>query len=204
LATDIADFWRRAIELNSSYYRDLGEMSNAYLSSLSELFSTLSTGGLPLRTVSSGKSGEPARVAPMPPPAAPAMVLEGPTGADAVGAFVVTNHSREPVTATMKASPFRSENGNEIAPTLKFDPAVVTLAPNEQALVRIAARIDGDLEVDIGYRGDISAEGLPGVAAPFVLRRRPSPAPERPGRASSPGSKLKSSKKSTTPKRRGS
>ena len=52
-------------------------------------------------------------------------------------------------------------------------PATVSLAPGEQAMVRVAAELDDTLESGVRYRGEIAIPALSDRRIPIVLRRRP-------------------------------
>lgn len=111
----------------------------------------------------------------------PSIVLEGEAGAMAAGRFLVENHLGEPISAPVCVSPFTSKQGHEVDVRLQFDPAVVTLQPREQQLVRVGARIDEQLADAEGYRGVLGVPGLPGTELGILVRRRATPHPERDG-----------------------
>jgi hypothetical protein len=110
------------------------------------------------------------------PPAQPAtMVLEGETGAKALGVFLVHNYLGEKVSVRVQASAFADESGNEIEPRLAFDPGLINLEPREQVLVRVVADIDKALKPGVTYRGELKIPELAGSPVPVALRRRPAP-----------------------------
>jgi hypothetical protein len=103
------------------------------------------------------------RRGPSPPVAATgAIVLEGEIGSVAHAAFVVENHLEEPISTPVELR--APVDGLALA----VDPAVVTLEPGAQAVVRVAARIDEHL--GSGLCGALAIRGLPGGELPILVR----------------------------------
>lgn len=92
------------------------------------------------------------------------------------GVFLVENLTSEPVSAPITVSTFVDEQGREVRPRLVLRPATVSLGPGEQAMVRLAAELDEDLEPGVRYRGEIAIPALSDRRIPIVLRRRPAQA----------------------------
>jgi len=105
--------------------------------------------------------------------AAPAMLLEGMAGHEALGVFLVENGLSHPVDAPVVATPMTDPQGRVLDASLRFDPHPLQLGPGEQILVRVAATIPDEAEADVGYRGELTVPGLPGTRVAVVLRRRP-------------------------------
>ncbi len=172
---------RRAIDLNVRYYSGLGQLMANYLKDLVVTFGDVS--------VSRPQPAQPAQTAPPPPqhqhqqPSAeraqhtPVMVLEGETGKEAFGVFLVENHLDHDITTRVKPTAFYDASANEVRPAFNFDPEAVTLRAGEQVLVRVKVTIDSSLEPDVRYQGFLSIPELPGSKIPAIIRRR-SAAPE--------------------------
>lgn len=191
MATDLnrsADLLRRAVEANLQYYLAVGKHTVDYLKALGALAEDagiLGRSSAPaLTTAAPGSPARPLGSPPDPPGPAPpapraaaprpaALVLEAAPGGTATGLFMVENALAERVSAPITASPFRAEDGREVAPVLVFEPEIVTLSPGEQMLVRVSATIDEALEPQVGYRGELSVPGIAGTRVPLVLRRTP-------------------------------
>jgi hypothetical protein len=160
------DLLRRAVEANLQYYTALGRLTVDYLEAL---------GSIARRVEVPAKLAAAAVPPPAPAPAPPAvMVLEAEAGGTAIGVFLVENLLAEKVSAPVSASALTAPDGREVALPLAFDPEVVVLAPGEQILVRVTARLDGDLEPDVSYRAELAVPGVVGTKVPFVVRRRAS------------------------------
>jgi hypothetical protein len=162
------DVLRRALEANLQYYAALGRLTVDYLEALGSIATK--------RTVTFRQTAPaPPVPAPAQVPAAPAvMVLEAEAGGTAIGVFLVENLLTEKVSAPVSASAVTSPDGREMDVQLAFDPEVVVLEPGEQILVRVAARLDGDLDPEVGYRAELAVPGVIGTSVPIVVRRRPS------------------------------
>ncbi len=162
--------WRRALEANARYYEALGQVTTDYLKALvgvlGEVKLPASLGGGATRTATPSAPAREAASAPS------AMVLEGPAGQTAVGAFMVQNRLGQHVAAPVVTSAFLDPSGLELRPPLAFEPDVVSLDPGEQLLVRVTASIDERLAPGVGYRGEVTIPGLSGDRIALVLRRR--------------------------------
>ena len=124
-------------------------------------------GNGPISVSVDGKSN-PNRQNPAP---ASMMVLEGAVGTKALGVFLVENGFPRAVSASASASTFVDENGNEVNPTVEFQPASIVLEPGEQMLVKVMANIDETIPAGVRYRGEIGVPGLMGTRIPVVLGR---------------------------------
>lgn len=98
------------------------------------------------------------------------MVLEAPLGDVALGAFVIENALGREVQAGVVASSLSGPDG-DIEPAVAFEPAQISLAPGEQAVVRAALAIDDRMQPGLEYRGELSVPTLPGTRIPIVARR---------------------------------
>ena len=83
------------------------------------------------------------------------------------------NLTAEPVSAPISVSVFVDDKGRTVRPRLVLRPATVSLAPGEQAMVRVAAELDDTLEPGVRYRGEIAIPALSDRRIPIVLRRLP-------------------------------
>jgi hypothetical protein len=162
-AAPASDLLRRALDANLRYYAAIGRLTVDYLEALGAIARHVE---VPTR---------PAPAVPPPAPAPPAvMVLEAEAGGTAIGVFLVENLLGEKVAAPVSASPLAGPDGREVDVRLAFDPEVVVLEPGEQILVRVAARLDGDLDPDVSYRAELAVPGVIGTKVPIVVRRRAS------------------------------
>jgi hypothetical protein len=171
----LEELWRQSVELNIRYYSALGRLTTAYLKDLTTLFtdlreSTTQTQAQPAAAPSPSSNMPQATAAPS--QQAGVMVLEGEAGGQALGVFLVANNLGHEVSAQVAASPFVDANGRTVEPLFRFDPEVVTLAPNEQLLVRVTTVIDTSLEPGVRYSGEFTIPELAGTRIPIVLRRR--------------------------------
>jgi hypothetical protein len=120
--------------------------------------------------------------APMPPePARLPLVLEGSAGKPAVGAFLLHNRLSARVDGPLLVGAFKSDAGKEVTPEFVFDPALVSLDPGEQTLVRFLVHVD-KLSPGADYRGRVTVPGLANGSLDLVLRRRVR-RPRRPAKA---------------------
>ena len=198
----LSQAWRRALDLNIRYYGAISRLATNYISELVGAIGELSSGntgdrggpapdmGGPPPNFHASPAAAPVQPAhthssthshPAPPAAQPAappqatMVLEGETGAKALGVFLVHNYLGEKVSVRVQASAFADESGNEVAPRLAFDPSFINLEPREQVIVRVVADIDKALKPGVTYRGELKIPELAGSPVPVALRRRPAP-----------------------------
>jgi hypothetical protein len=88
------------------------------------------------------------------------------------GVFLVENLTAEPVSAPIGVSIFVDDEGRTVRPRLVLRPSSVSLAPGEQAMVRVAAELDETFESGVRYRGEIAIPALSDRRIPIVLRRR--------------------------------
>jgi hypothetical protein len=158
--------WRRAVEANLGYARAVGGLTSSYLEAVASVVRGL---GSPR-----GRAGSPEARPPAPPAAgsrAPRLVLEGATGAAAVGAFVVENGLDRRVEAAVEASAFEAPGVGSVAPPLAFEPSKLVLDPGEQTVVRTVVQLDESFVADVDYRGHFAVPGLPGTTVPVTVRR---------------------------------
>jgi hypothetical protein len=102
----------------------------------------------------------------------PTLLVEADGDRPGFGVFLVENLTAEPVSAPITVSTFVDEHGREVRPRLVLRPATVSLGPGEQAMVQLAAELDGALESGVRYRGEIAIPALSNRRIPIVLRRR--------------------------------
>lgn len=167
----LTDVWRRSLEATVQFYSAMGKLAFDCLDTL------LATAGNS-NSKESPDGNRPASVS-VPreassttPNAAPvSMVLEGEVGRKALGVFLVENGFSRAVSASATATAFVDDDGNEINPTVEFQPSSITLEPGEQILVKVLASIEKDMPAGIRYRGEIGVPGLMGTRIPVVLGR---------------------------------
>ena len=99
--------------------------------------------------------------------------IEAEGGAVGYGVFMVENRGREPVTTELEVSPFRAGSGGAVRPLISFEPASLTLAPGEQALVQVGVTVRKTWAAGRNYRATISLPGLEGATIPIAVSRRP-------------------------------
>jgi hypothetical protein len=157
---------RRTVDLNVRYYSGMGQLLATYVKDLVVTFSDLAMAQA--RGASPGpQSQSPARAVQQP----PVMVLEGESGKDVLGVFLVENHLQQNISTRVVPSSFFDAGRNEIRPSFVFDPESVSLRPGEQVLVRVSARIDETFTPGVSYQGFLNIPELSGSPVRIVLRR---------------------------------
>jgi len=100
--------------------------------------------------------------------------IEAEGGTVGYGVFMVENRGREPVTTELEVSSFRAgSGGGAVRPLISFEPASLTLAPGEQALVQVGVTVRKTWAAGRSYRATISLPGLEGATIPIAVSRRP-------------------------------
>ncbi|MFN2510844.1 MAG: hypothetical protein ABR568_05300 [Pyrinomonadaceae bacterium] len=167
----LTDVWRRSLEATVQFYSAMGMLAFECLETL------LTTAGNS-NSKEDGDGHRPASVSvhheassTTRNPAPVSMVLEGEVGRKALGVFLVENGFPRAVSASATASAFVDDDGNEINPTVEFEPSSITLEPGEQVLVKVLATIEKDMPAGVRYRGEIGVPGLMGTRIPVVLGR---------------------------------
>jgi hypothetical protein len=100
------------------------------------------------------------------------ILLEGEAGSRAFGLFVVENNLPQQISARVEVGPLIDPNGREIKAVLRFEPGVITLAPKEQVVAKVSARISRGLIAGVRYQGEIRVPGIAGARIPIVVRRK--------------------------------
>ena len=133
--------------------------------------------------------------------ASPTLVVETDGDRPGLGAFLVENLTADPVSAPIHVSAFVDERGREVRPRLGLRPSTVTLGPGEQAVVRLAAKLDDALEPGVAYRGEITIPGVTERRIPVVLRRTAGepPAVDEPPAPTPPARRAKVADRPATP-----
>ena len=169
----LTDVWRRSLEATVQFYSAMGKLAfdclETLLATAGNSNSSVSPDGN--RPASVSVDREASSTTPNPVPVS--MVLEGEVGRKALGVFLVENGFSRAVSASATASAFVDDDGNEINPTVEFQPTSITLEPGEQILVKVLASIGKDMPAGIRYRGEIGVPGLMGTRIPVVLGRTP-------------------------------
>jgi hypothetical protein len=159
---------RRTVDLNVRYYSGMSQLLATYVKELVVTFSDLATAQA--RGASPGpQSQSPTRVVQQP----PVMVLEGESGKDVLGVFLIENHLQQNISTRVVPSSFFDAGRNEIRPSFVFDPESVSLRSGEQVLVRVSARIDETFTPGVSYQGFLNIPELSGSPVRIVLRRCP-------------------------------
>jgi hypothetical protein len=196
------DVWRRSLEATVQFYSAMGKLAF-------DCLQTLLATGRDSDSKEGGDGNRPASVSvhreassTTPSPAPVSMVLEGEVGRKALGVFLVENGFPRAVSASATASAFVDDDGNEINPTVEFEPSSITLEPGEQILVKVLASIEKDMPAGIRYRGEIGVPGLMGTRIPVVLGRAAEAKAKgsKKSRATSPGSPPARDSRTTGPK----
>jgi len=187
---DLGDLWRSAMAANMRYYEAWGRIATEWLHDLAEVGRGLQAGPAGHASAEGqASSGQPAHsvaVLQAPLPAAgraatelarkdavpsAALVLEASVGEDATGAFLVENQLGRPVETPLVADQVIEPGGAALPVSLQFDPAVVSLAPEERCVVRVRLTISEAFAPGTDYRTVIRGPDLPGTSIPVVLRR---------------------------------
>jgi hypothetical protein len=163
----------RALDANLRYNAVLGELA---IRAFDLLVSAVSEIGPQI--VSTATRVQEATAIPIPPamPSVPSpapILLEGEGGKRAFGLFVVENNLPQQISARVEVGPLVDPNGREIKAVLRFEPGVITLAPKEQVVAKVSARISRGLIAGVRYQGEIRVPGSAGARIPIVVRRKP-------------------------------
>lgn len=153
---DLSELVRRAMDANARFYQGWVNLSLEYFRGITEIF-----GGVQ-ETISPPDSVE---------TPAGAVVLEGEAGAEADGAFLVTNDLGRVLSCEFVATDFEDAEGNAVPARATFEPAKVDLEPGEQRVVRATVAIDNELEAGAAHTGVFGIKGMDGFSVPAVLRR---------------------------------
>jgi hypothetical protein len=170
----LGDVMRRAVETNFRYYEAVGRVTVDYLRALSGVFTEAR------RTMPGWQFG-PSPSAPnaTSAPSAAAVVLEGAPGAEARGAFVVTNDLPRRVVAPVMVSTFRDERDEEASIPLRIEPGLLQLDAGAHQVVQVIAAVSDALREGATYRAELSVPELSTARIPVLLRRAAAPPPER-------------------------
>ena len=161
--------WRSAVAANLRYYEAWTRIASDWLRDLASAGRDPRTpGAIAVRQVPApGAAPGPGPTL----PSAPALVLEAHAGEQATGAFLVENQLGRPVETPMVADEITGPGGTAQPARLEFEPAVVSLAPQERCVVRVRTAITEDFTPGTDYRTVIRGPDLPGTSIPVVLRR---------------------------------
>jgi hypothetical protein len=101
-----------------------------------------------------------------------AILLEGEAGSTATGFFVVENSLPHEISTIVEVSQLIAPDGRRIDSALRFDPVTISLAPNQQVIARVTAKISSRLVAGVRYEGEILVPGVAGARIPIVLKRK--------------------------------
>ena len=168
----LTDVWRRSLEATVQFYSTMGKLAfdclETLLATAGNSNSAINTDESRPGSVSVDREAGSTRPNPVP---VSMMVLEAEAGRKALGVFLVENGFSRAVSGSATASAFVDDRGNEIRPSVEFQPSAITLEPGEQILVKVLASINKDIPAGIRYRGEIGVPGLMGTRIPVVLGR---------------------------------
>lgn len=175
--TGAEDLVRRMVDANVSYYKAWGALVTDWLTEMTEVAKaapravSLQTPSTPsTHTHAAPSTGH--RHAPAPPPATAAvLVLEGPAGAQAAGAFEVENILDAPASGVVVVDPFRDPAGQPVDVTVVVTPATLELAPSQSVVVSLQATVPDTLVRDVDHRSTVRVDGIPAGTIAVVLRR---------------------------------
>ena len=169
---DLAGMWRGAVAANLRYYEAWGRIVTDWVRDLASVglgpqttaVAVTEAPGLPAAGAARSEPHGAQR------PAA-ALVLEASSGEVAAGAFLVENQLGRAVETPLICDEITDPEGLVLPVSLQFDPATVSLAPQEQCVVRVRLTVTDALNPDSDYRTVIRGPDLPGTSVPVVLRR---------------------------------
>ncbi len=180
------EMWREAVAANMRYYEAWGRIATEWLRELAGVGRSL-PGAIAFRQVptptATPASGPAPRQAAPPAPApsspaprraaasSPALVLEARAGEEATGAFLVENQLGHPVDTPLIVDQITGPGGAVLPVSPEFEPALVSLAAEEQCVVRVRLAITEAFAPGTDYRTVIRGPDLPGTSIPVVLRR---------------------------------
>jgi hypothetical protein len=169
--TDLREMWRGAVAANLRYYEAWGRIASDWLRELAGVGGGLQApGDIAVRQVPDAAPA-PRRTPPPATTSSPALVLEAGPGEEATGAFLVENQLGRPVDTPMVAEPITDPDGVVLPASPEFEPATVTLAPEERCVVRVRLAITEAFKPGTDYKTVIRGPDLPGTSIPVVLRR---------------------------------
>lgn len=154
---DVSELVRRTLEANARFYQGWVNLSLEYFRGISQIFS-----GAQEALAATESADAPTG----------AVVLEGEEGANATGAFLVTNDLGRTLSCQLVATTFQDADGKAAPARVTFEPAKFKLEPGEQRVVNAAVPIGAKLAAGVAYSGSFGIKGMEGFAVPVVLRRR--------------------------------
>ena len=157
IAGRLIDVVRKAVALNLQTTTSVFGLAKDYVRALDGILRDSAESGT--------GNGETAPVATGPEPSRPAIELVGRKGERVTGAFSLTNSSAGPLTI----SPVIEAEGDAARATL--DPAVATVEPGGEAVVRVSVELTDVFEEGRTYSGAIAVPGLSSQTIPFRIRR---------------------------------
>ncbi len=153
---DMSEMMKRAVQANAKFYKGWVDLTLDYVRGLSEVLN-----GQPVatETIPEMDSG------------AGTLVLEGESGSNGAGSFLVTNDLGRTIECEFVASAFNDPDGKRVTIKPVFEPAKLSLASGEQRVVQVTVPVEQTLTAGVGYAGELSIRGMDGFAVPVVLRR---------------------------------
>lgn len=173
----LEEVWRGAVAANLRYYEAWGRIASDWLRELADV----GRGQKPPEIPVIRQAQPPAAAAAATPvprrraTSSPALVLEASAGEEATGAFLVENQLGRPVDTPMIADQINDPGSAVVPISMQFEPAVVSLAPEERCVVRVRVAITDEFAPGTDYKTVIRGPDLPGTSIPVVLRRTAQP-----------------------------
>jgi hypothetical protein len=171
--TRLTKAWGRALDANVRYTALLSELAARSLDLLVSAVSEIGPQIISTDITQEASSVTSTPSAPVLVPSPAAMVLEGEAGTRAFGLFVVENKLAKEVSTHVAVGPLIDPDGQEIPSVLRFEPGIITLAPGEQVVAKVSAKISRGLVAGVRYQGEISIPGISGASIPIIVRRKP-------------------------------
>lgn len=172
------DLVRRIVDANVAYYKAWGSLVTDWLAEVTAVAKEAP------RVVSLQTPGRPATHshadAPVahqhtaddaPAPAAASLVLEGPAGAQAAGAFEVENVLDAAAAGVVVVDPFRDPSGQPVDVEVTVTPSTLDLAAKESVVVSLRATVPDSVVAGVDHRSTVRVEGIPAGTIAVVLRR---------------------------------
>ncbi|WP_421734024.1 hypothetical protein [Cellulomonas sp.] len=172
------DLVRRIVDANVSYYKAWGALVTDWLAEVTAVVQA--TPGVvslqtPGRPATHSHDDAPAThqhaTGDVPAPAAALLVLEGPAGAEAAGAFEVENVLDAAAAGVVVVDPFRDPSGQPVDVEVTVTPSTLDLAAKESVVVSLRATVPDTVVAGVDHRSTVRVDGIPAGTIAVVLRR---------------------------------
>ena len=170
------DAMRRAFDANVRYWETVGRAATDYVQTVSKLWADAPISWKPATMTWNPASWTGQRTSHQEhrhdAAAAPALVLEGVSGAQVRAVLMISNDLACDADATVEISTLRGPDGRFASVEVRATPASLTLVAGARAPVTLMADITDALHVDTDYHGEVTVPGLSAKGVPIVVRRR--------------------------------